>query len=1106
MKFRLLTAVWGAEFCDHFIRIAARSLLAPGNFPDLSRRHPTGYTILTTERDARRIQASPVFAALAACGPVDFLMIGEDEIDPVNPSSHWTMWGKGIEAAKKNGEFVIYVMPDIAYASGTMLDWAQSFEHGYRAIFSPIPEVVLETTLRELEETFPAERQLPLSLSVPEATRLLVKHLHPYHLCMLRNSRRWVWHPESVGYVIPGAAFVQRVVGSHPICFDPNFFQFNHAYVPQNHFDKIAILPCTAISLEPFLKFMYLYYRPWSMAGDRLSNCGWWFDFFTGPANAVESLRSYVFPLSDTWPVAAVARAHASGSFYRTQCLAAGGIFRVWNKLVALGCTRAAEVLATAHYAGRMRRHKLFAGHTTVLAPSNEACERAGLNLAGGGEKDRRRKLLDLAYAHCFAGHHRFEPGQSIAATTGGEIRAAARADDPTAAGSVVSGPHELGGFTVYVTDFVVGPRDAAANGGPRPEREARRLRRAHPSSADPYLIVVHSSFVGSTESGEFDPELRRQPTDTESDQHDAAFLNILRERVKNAFAPPAALDLGAAEQETAAPARAAQECRAHAGSSALHGLRGRLRRAGSELGAWLRAGRSPSEGIRQKQIRELLLANRFEEADAVSVGSAQSWRELGGEFAAHGQLEPALYCRRRAAELSPDDLQMRMEWVRDLLFAGRLDDARVAGRGLVQLWRALSGGLLWEGHRDLGLHCLHQAVEAAPADLGLRQELVRELLLAGRLDEARSAGRGLTQLWRNVGGEFHLRGQRELELFCRRRAVESDPAGLQVRQELLRELLLAGRFEEASAADAGLLRPWHVLGHGFVSEGKRDLALHCWRRAVELDPSDSQSRKDLVRALLLADSVKEANEASAGFRPLWRELAAEFGSQGHLELKRYCLAQVAGSASAASESPAEGAFRKLQVEIGLVALHDLLKSYAGEIGSSSHPAWSNGYPGPLECFDQFLAANGRPLDPLKGLTQLLQQHPDFAEAWVEKAFLHLEAGQNVLAVDAALQAFRARPGCLRAGHNPHPRGEAAALVGSCLERVGLPEQAIAAYRACLAIDQGQLLVDVRLGHLLWRQGSVGEAMQEFMKGMPFGCQLANFPDVPRRVEMLSLD
>jgi tetratricopeptide (TPR) repeat protein len=282
-------------------------------------------------------------------------------------------------------------------------------------------------------------------------------------------------------------------------------------------------------------------------------------------------------------------------------------------------------------------------------------------------------------------------------------------------------------------------------------------------------------------------------------------------------------------------------------------------------------------------------------------------------------------------------------------------------------------------------------------------------------------------------------------------------------------------------------------------------LALYCRRRAVELEPSDIQARKDLVRDLLLADRVQEANEASGGFRPLWRELAVEFGNQGHLEFKRYCLGQVVGGAPAASESPTERTFRKLQIEIGLVALHDILRSYSEEIGASSPPAWSNGHPGPLECFDRHLAANGRALDPLKGLTQLVQQQPDFAEPWLEKAFIHLQAGQTVLAVDAALQAFHARAGCLRAAHNPHPRADAAALVGRCLERAGLREQAIEAYRACLAIDHGQLLIRVRLGHLLWSRGSVEEAMQEFTKGMPFGCQLANFPDVPRRIEKLSL-
>src|SRR5262245_18979815 len=104
MKFRVLTAVWGAE----------RGTIPPGD-REFSRSEPAPSprdTILTTERDARQIQASPVFAALADCGQVDFLMIGEDEIDRVNPPSHWTTWGKGVEAVKKNGEFRLRVRND----------------------------------------------------------------------------------------------------------------------------------------------------------------------------------------------------------------------------------------------------------------------------------------------------------------------------------------------------------------------------------------------------------------------------------------------------------------------------------------------------------------------------------------------------------------------------------------------------------------------------------------------------------------------------------------------------------------------------------------------------------------------------------------------------------------------------------------------------------------------------------------------------------------------------------------------------------------------------------------------------------------------------------
>jgi hypothetical protein len=183
MKFRLLTALWGAEFCDIFLRVTARSLLAAGNFPDLSRRHDATYTIITTAADAARIAPHPVFRALAAAGKVELQTIDEGEIDPTNPSSHWIIWRKGIEAAKEKRESVIYIMPDVVYASGTLLGWASAFEQGYRAVFSSVPEVVLETTLRELDERPAVAQRAELNLSVRELTSLFLKHIHTTCAC-----------------------------------------------------------------------------------------------------------------------------------------------------------------------------------------------------------------------------------------------------------------------------------------------------------------------------------------------------------------------------------------------------------------------------------------------------------------------------------------------------------------------------------------------------------------------------------------------------------------------------------------------------------------------------------------------------------------------------------------------------------------------------------------------------------------------------------------------------------------------------------------------------------------------------------------------------------
>ncbi|MBV8170181.1 MAG: hypothetical protein JO021_25585, partial [Alphaproteobacteria bacterium] len=65
MKLRIVTVAWGEAFIDRFLRLALRTLLAPGNIPSLAARHELGYSFFTTPRDADRLLADPLFAQLA---------------------------------------------------------------------------------------------------------------------------------------------------------------------------------------------------------------------------------------------------------------------------------------------------------------------------------------------------------------------------------------------------------------------------------------------------------------------------------------------------------------------------------------------------------------------------------------------------------------------------------------------------------------------------------------------------------------------------------------------------------------------------------------------------------------------------------------------------------------------------------------------------------------------------------------------------------------------------------------------------------------------------------------------------------------------------------
>ena len=64
--FYFIVSFWGKEFREHFLRLSAASLLAPGNVPSLSNRDDSRLFICTTQNDWSAIQGDPIFRQLTS--------------------------------------------------------------------------------------------------------------------------------------------------------------------------------------------------------------------------------------------------------------------------------------------------------------------------------------------------------------------------------------------------------------------------------------------------------------------------------------------------------------------------------------------------------------------------------------------------------------------------------------------------------------------------------------------------------------------------------------------------------------------------------------------------------------------------------------------------------------------------------------------------------------------------------------------------------------------------------------------------------------------------------------------------------------------------------
>ena len=455
MKIRLISTFWGDRFTDLFLRIAVRSLLARDNVPAVASRHRVSWTIYTTEESRETCRKSPIFRQLEGMLHTEFVIFAPGEIDPRNPSSHWIAWHRGVELARRNGELAFFIIADMLHATSTLSRWAELFERGYRAVWAQAQQVVADTAIKELEDRFLPGTGEPIAMSVEEVVRLTIRHLHPVRIGMFRDSRRWTRHPEVVFADVPGFGIAMRAIGSHPFCVDPSYFSMTDAFSPLDHFEAIAFEGSCGVGLEPMLKSANLYYRIARMDEDRLSSMGAWLDYFVTPADLIESQRTHRLAVRKPGDDAAFARADTALGFYVSQVRLTGAIYRLVREMRRAQCRLAAGLVATAHFAARLRRHWNVRGAVTVLVPNDAAFKGLGREwldalVAPGSEKT----LIDAVLRHVLPGQHHFVVGETLSVDVLTDGSRPTRARSPVRLSvRVVSGPTQVDDCTIYVVD-----------------------------------------------------------------------------------------------------------------------------------------------------------------------------------------------------------------------------------------------------------------------------------------------------------------------------------------------------------------------------------------------------------------------------------------------------------------------------------------------------------------------------------------------------------------------------------------------------------------------------------------------------------------------------
>jgi hypothetical protein len=420
-----VTVLWGDWHREIFLNSNLPTMLSPGNLPALSAGIDCDYLVYTTPQDALIMRRNRAFQRLRSIVPVSLKLFTPSKTRNIF-NLHHMIWRKATEHARQQQAFILLMPPDVAWADGSFLHLRTALESGKRAIFMTYPRVVSETLVPALGERFPRDSCEAIIIPPKELMALAITHIHPLMAAYDRAATHYPIHPEMILWPIEGDGFLLRFLARELFCFEPGRYPLNTqsllAQMPPA--DEIHVFGDSreflGVSFTLLWKDIEWYLAPRRL--DPLFVARWWIDY-DSPMNdrlSAVNLRFTCGTADESRWRLAEARADALMAHLRS----AREFVRVLMTLNHMGHTRAAGFLASALRVYGLARRWPRRGPFVVLAPTDEAFERAGFNrVPGDGLSPAQARQTIEAHLAALATPGKVEDGQAVRTLAGRDVR-----------------------------------------------------------------------------------------------------------------------------------------------------------------------------------------------------------------------------------------------------------------------------------------------------------------------------------------------------------------------------------------------------------------------------------------------------------------------------------------------------------------------------------------------------------------------------------------------------------------------------------------------------------------------------------------------------------